>query len=363
MKLAVFVVGSCFCASLAGAQTCPTQLAAVQAAYATVQKDTQVYPTGLVSPNGSVTAAREKIVAQHVATLGQRVTALATCLSTPATPASLTVACPANVSTTIQTGSSAPLTFASPTTAGGTAPVTSSCTPASGSTFPLGPTAVTCSARDAAGQTASCTFSATVILAPPPSPPPAGGSPDGTHTPPASQIVDLQGHVWTLVPDTTHTYPRIYRDGTALGNWGRLIELCQGAIWIVGDDPDLRWFKWLGSDFDYAGFLTADPCPVAPAPVNTIVGAVPYALHVAWDAPFADVLSAGPIGYTAFLDGVVAASVLQSSSPCPSTGCVTQFPVQVVGNHTVAVTATRRAADGSLLQSAPAQLAFTLRTP
>jgi len=40
--------------------------------------------------------------------------------------------------------------------------VTLACTPASGSTFPVGPTAVTCTAVDAAGNTAACTFLVTV---------------------------------------------------------------------------------------------------------------------------------------------------------------------------------------------------------
>ncbi|MGC8952805.1 HYR domain-containing protein, partial [Chloroflexus sp.] len=48
------------------------------------------------------------------------------------------------------------------------------CTPASGSTFPLGTTTVTCTATDAAGNTASGSFTITVTSA---SAPPVDGPP------------------------------------------------------------------------------------------------------------------------------------------------------------------------------------------
>lgn len=59
----------------------------------------------------------------------------------------------------------ATVTFATPSAGGGQAPVTVACAPASGSSFPLGPTTVTCTATDAASQTASCSFTIAVTKA------------------------------------------------------------------------------------------------------------------------------------------------------------------------------------------------------
>jgi hypothetical protein len=104
----------------------------------------------------------------------------------------------------------------------------------------------------------------------------------------------------------------------------------------------------------------ADPCPAPPAP--DIVAAVPATLSLIWDAPPAADLAAGPLGYTAFLDGQVAASILQSAAPCAAT-CSTRIIVAAAGAHTVAITSMRREADGSLVQSPPWQGTFTLGTP
>lgn len=59
-----------------------------------------------------------------------------------------------------------PIAYASPVTSGGTAPVTVTCTPATGTSFPAGTTVVTCTAADAAGQQAGCTFPVTVRTVP-----------------------------------------------------------------------------------------------------------------------------------------------------------------------------------------------------
>jgi lysophospholipase L1-like esterase len=55
--------------------------------------------------------------------------------------------------------------YSTPTASGGHQPVAVTCAPASGSAFPLGATTVTCTATDAANQTARCTFAVTVVLA------------------------------------------------------------------------------------------------------------------------------------------------------------------------------------------------------
>ncbi|WP_318618939.1 HYR domain-containing protein [Priestia megaterium] len=46
--------------------------------------------------------------------------------------------------------------------------VTTSCSPPSGSFFPIGTTPVTCTATDAVGNTATCSFTITVTQAEPP---------------------------------------------------------------------------------------------------------------------------------------------------------------------------------------------------
>jgi hypothetical protein len=67
----------------------------------------------------------------------------------------------------------APVAYAGPTATDVAGPVnpTVACTPTSGSTFPPGTSVVTCSATDAAGNTASTSFTVTVTVAaaPPPS--------------------------------------------------------------------------------------------------------------------------------------------------------------------------------------------------
>jgi lysophospholipase L1-like esterase len=68
------------------------------------------------------------------------------------------ISCPADVTVTGVSAPSQPVSFDTPTTSGGTAPVNVTCAQSSGSTFPLGTTPVNCTARDAAGRQAACTF-------------------------------------------------------------------------------------------------------------------------------------------------------------------------------------------------------------
>jgi hypothetical protein len=55
------------------------------------------------------------------------------------------------------------VTFATPTASDNCPGVTVACSPASGTCFPLGTTTVTCTATDAAGNTASCSFTVTTF--------------------------------------------------------------------------------------------------------------------------------------------------------------------------------------------------------
>ncbi len=83
------------------------------------------------------------------------------------TPApSLSLSCPVPQPLRSTTGQPVPLAYAQPQPTGGTAPVTVTCTPAAGAPAPIGETTVTCTARDARSQTASCSFVVSVAAAP-----------------------------------------------------------------------------------------------------------------------------------------------------------------------------------------------------
>ncbi len=74
-----------------------------------------------------------------------------------------TLVCPTDIAATTDAGvCEAVVTFADPTIFDDCGTVTVVCNPPSGSTFPLGTTPVTCTATDAAGNTATCTFDVTV---------------------------------------------------------------------------------------------------------------------------------------------------------------------------------------------------------
>ena len=79
---------------------------------------------------------------------------------TPSGPPQIT--CPQSLSLTGIVGGPQPVTYATATTSGGAAPVLTSCTPPSGSTFPLGISTVNCTANDAQGRQASCSFAVTL---------------------------------------------------------------------------------------------------------------------------------------------------------------------------------------------------------
>ena len=72
-----------------------------------------------------------------------------------------TITCPANITKNAPGASSTTVTFA-PMATDNCPGVTSSCIPASGSTFGLGTTPVTCTAKDASGNMATCMFTVTV---------------------------------------------------------------------------------------------------------------------------------------------------------------------------------------------------------
>jgi lysophospholipase L1-like esterase len=80
----------------------------------------------------------------------------------PSAPPPLSLNCPSNIEV-VTSDTSRPVSFGSPSVSGGAPPVEVSCTRQSGSSFAVGPTTVQCTARDAAGQSAACTFQVTVV--------------------------------------------------------------------------------------------------------------------------------------------------------------------------------------------------------
>ena len=73
-----------------------------------------------------------------------------------------------------------------------------------------------------------------------------GPSPDGTVLPPASQIVDAQGGVWTIGPGQL-----ILRDGqSAASGYGSQILWSNGSIFVFGDHS---WWRWSGNGWTNVG--------------------------------------------------------------------------------------------------------------
>ncbi len=83
---------------------------------------------------------------------------------TASAPSSFGVNCPLSQALTSQDGQPVRATYTPPTLTGGTAPVTTTCSSASGSLFPVGSTLITCTARDARPQVATCSFEIEVKL-------------------------------------------------------------------------------------------------------------------------------------------------------------------------------------------------------
>ena len=77
--------------------------------------------------------------------------------------------CPAAVRTQASQGqTTVTISYPAPVVSGGKAPVTTSCTPVSGASFGVGTTTVSCTASDAATQSAACSIPVTVDPAPVP---------------------------------------------------------------------------------------------------------------------------------------------------------------------------------------------------
>lgn len=142
-----------------------------------------------------------------------------------------TITCPANVVTSIPYGqSSGVIYYSPPVVTDDRAGVTSSCSPASGSTFSRGTTTVACTATDAAGNQASCSFTVTIYD--------------------ISLQDDASGD--TLLYNSItgdYIFYRCGPNGITLSGHGTITR--QGCLVKLGGDPKVS--------------ATLDSCPIAPA--------------------------------------------------------------------------------------------------
>jgi uncharacterized repeat protein (TIGR01451 family) len=116
--------------------------------------------------SGAGSAGSPRVILRtFTATDGSGNTASATQTITVSDPTPPTISCPANITTYLPLNSTAvttPVTFAATASDNCEAPVITY-SPASGSNFPVGTTTVTATATDGGGNTASCTFTVTVL--------------------------------------------------------------------------------------------------------------------------------------------------------------------------------------------------------
>ncbi len=82
----------------------------------------------------------------------------------PAAPQAFQLQCPADTIVSTSSPAGRAVGFFSPISVGGRAPFSVTCAPASAAQFPVGRNTVACSATDAAGNRAQCTFAITVTL-------------------------------------------------------------------------------------------------------------------------------------------------------------------------------------------------------
>ena len=102
----------------------------------------------------------------------------------------------------------------------------------------------------------------TPIPTPTPTPTPTSSqeSPHNTRLPPATQIVDSNGHVWTRTSSGA-----ILRNGTNTDGLGSQILYCNRIVYVFG--TDLQWWRWTGTGWVPVG--TVDPCGGGSTPSPT----------------------------------------------------------------------------------------------
>lgn len=91
---------------------------------------------------------------------------LATGCGGPTSPSPLgpTLICPVNLTVQSLDGNASPVVYDPPQVVAGEPPLRTRCSPESGANFLLGASTVTCTTTDAAGRTASCAFTVTLVV-------------------------------------------------------------------------------------------------------------------------------------------------------------------------------------------------------
>src|SRR5688572_20977772 len=84
----------------------------------------------------------------------------------------------------------------------------------------------------------------------PPPPTPAAESPNNTRVPPATQIVDSNGDVWTR-----STNGSILRNGAGTAGTGSEILYCSRIVYVFGTDS--QWYRWTNG---WVAVGSTDPC-------------------------------------------------------------------------------------------------------
>ena len=90
--------------------------------------------------------------------------------------------------------------------------------------------------------------------------PPSQESANNTRVPPATQIVDSSGAVWTR-----NSSGVIFRNGVDNGGRGSQILYCNRIVYVFGTDS--QWWRWTGAGYTPIG--TVDPCGAGPTPTPT----------------------------------------------------------------------------------------------
>lgn len=106
--------------------------------------------------------------------------------------------------------------------------------------------------------------------APQPTPTPSPASPDGTTVPPASQLIQPNGAVFTFGPAAPlpgNYY--ILRNGVNTTGWGSLLRIANsGNVYTLGGDK--QCYQWIdGAQPGWLTLASTDACGVNAAPIPT----------------------------------------------------------------------------------------------
>lgn len=96
-------------------------------------------------------------------------------------------------------------------------------------------------------QASSNAFTVTVQPLPPPIPP--GVSPDGTKMPPAAQIKDAAGAIWTILPGVGGVHGQVgaVRNGARVSSAVDFVTIKGGIVYESDFGSGSGWERWNGT--------------------------------------------------------------------------------------------------------------------